>query len=50
MPRIAQTKNGHAPKICVSCGLSFEWRKKWERDWEGVKYCSQKCKSAGAKA
>ncbi|MGB2184898.1 MAG: DUF2256 domain-containing protein, partial [Flavobacteriaceae bacterium] len=19
------------------------WRKKWERDWENVKYCSKKC-------
>jgi hypothetical protein len=45
MPRIAQTKNGFAPKICIACGLEFEWRKKWQRDWEYVKYCSEKCKS-----
>lgn len=41
----AKTKNGFAPKICQSCGLPFEWRKKWARDWENVKYCSEKCKS-----
>jgi len=26
--------------------LEFEWRKKWARDWENVKYCSEKCKKA----
>ncbi|NBO27328.1 MAG: DUF2256 domain-containing protein, partial [Actinobacteria bacterium] len=32
MPRVAQTKNGFAPKVCLTCGLEFEWRKKWQRD------------------
>ncbi|MDB2342515.1 DUF2256 domain-containing protein [Flavobacteriaceae bacterium] len=32
-------------KICLSCNRPFRWRKKWERDWEAVKYCSKKCKS-----
>ncbi|MDA9305765.1 DUF2256 domain-containing protein [Flavobacteriaceae bacterium] len=31
-------------KICSTCMRPFNWRKKWERDWEAVKYCSQKCK------
>ena len=30
-------------KICSTCMRPFSWRKKWERDWEAVKYCSQKC-------
>ena len=30
-------------KICLKCGLSFSWRKKWERDWNQVKYCSKRC-------
>ncbi|NQX78708.1 DUF2256 domain-containing protein [Gilvibacter sp.] len=30
-------------KICLSCGRPFTWRKKWERDWEQVKYCSKRC-------
>jgi hypothetical protein len=42
----AKTKNGFPPKICATCGLPFEWGKKWARDWENVKYCSEKCKSA----
>jgi hypothetical protein len=31
-------------KICVTCGRPFTWRKKWERDWEHVKYCSDACR------
>jgi hypothetical protein len=31
-------------KICLTCKRAFSWRKKWERDWEQVKYCSEKCK------
>ncbi|NBS54525.1 DUF2256 domain-containing protein [bacterium] len=30
--------------MCVHCGRSFAWRKKWERDWEQVKYCSDACR------
>lgn len=30
-------------KICLTCKRPFTWRKKWERDWENVKYCSEKC-------
>jgi len=31
----------------VVCQLPFEWRKKWAKNWEQVKYCSKKC--AGSK-
>jgi hypothetical protein len=41
----AKTKNGFPPKICLRCERPFEWRKKWARDWENVKYCSEKCKA-----
>ena len=30
-------------KICKTCNKEFSWRKKWERDWFRVLYCSQKC-------
>ncbi|MET0361131.1 MAG: DUF2256 domain-containing protein [Sphingobium sp.] len=36
-------------KICQACQRSFTWRKKWERDWEQVKYCSDRCRSGGAR-
>jgi hypothetical protein len=32
-------------KICQSCGRAIEWRKKWSRDWENVKYCSASCRA-----
>lgn len=31
-------------KICVRCGRPFTWRKKWERVWDEVKYCSDACR------
>ena len=31
-------------KTCARCGRRFTWRKKWERDWEHVRYCSNACK------
>ncbi len=35
-------------KICAACQRPFVWRKKWERDWEQVRYCSDRCRSKGA--
>jgi len=41
-------KKQHLPsKVCVTCGRPFVWRKKWERDWESVKYCSDRCRKGG---
>jgi hypothetical protein len=37
-------------KVCLACGRPFSWRKKWERDWEQVRYCSDRCRAAGGKA
>lgn len=34
-------------KTCVACGRRIEWRKKWARDWEHVKYCSDACRRRG---
>lgn len=34
-------------KVCAHCGLPFTWRRKWARDWEQVKYCSDRCRQAG---
>ena len=31
-------------KNCAACGLPFTWRKKWERDWDNVRYCSERCR------
>ncbi|MDG1720253.1 MAG: DUF2256 domain-containing protein [Bacteroidia bacterium] len=37
-------KNRLPSKICTTCGLLFYWRKKWERNWDHVKYCSERCR------
>ncbi|WP_337266054.1 DUF2256 domain-containing protein [Oryzifoliimicrobium ureilyticus] len=31
-------------KVCVRCGRPFAWRRKWRKDWDDVKYCSQRCR------
>ncbi|MGZ0217123.1 MAG: DUF2256 domain-containing protein [Acidimicrobiales bacterium] len=31
-------------KQCKTCSKAFTWRKKWERDWERVLYCSERCR------
>ena len=37
------------PKTCQSCGRTIEWRKKWERDWDQVRYCSTACRKRGVR-
>ncbi len=39
-------RNPHAlpTKTCPVCGRAFVWRKKWERDWPTVIYCSERCR------
>ena len=31
-------------KLCAHCNRPFTWRKKWARDWDNVKYCSDRCR------
>ena len=38
-----------ASKDCLICGRPFVWRKKWAKDWEHVKYCSERCRRHRAK-
>lgn len=41
----------HLPeKICITCQKPFKWRKKWERNWGEVKYCSERCRRSKNKA
>ncbi|MEM9987761.1 MAG: DUF2256 domain-containing protein [Bacteroidota bacterium] len=39
------TKSTLPSKECAVCGRPFAWRKKWEKNWDEVKYCSQRCRS-----
>ncbi|WP_366790903.1 DUF2256 domain-containing protein [uncultured Chryseobacterium sp.] len=36
--------SGLPSKICEVCGLPFNWRKKWKKNWDEVKYCSERCR------
>ncbi|MCQ8279273.1 DUF2256 domain-containing protein [Acetobacteraceae bacterium KSS8] len=47
MPRGLKKEN-LPQKRCAACGLPFAWRKKWARDWEQVRFCSDRCRRAGA--
>jgi hypothetical protein len=48
--RVVLDRGTHkAAKDCCQCGRIITWRKKWEKDWESVKYCSGKCRHAAAK-
>ncbi len=31
-------------KVCQVCKKPFNWRKKWAKNWDDVKYCSERCR------
>lgn len=31
-------------KSCARCGRAIAWRKKWERCWDEVRWCSDACR------
>ncbi|WP_111765310.1 DUF2256 and DUF3253 domain-containing protein [Nakamurella deserti] len=37
-------------KPCTVCGRTITWRKKWERDWDAVRYCSDACRRTGVRS
>lgn len=43
MPKMRK-KSDLPTKDCVVCGRPFTWRKKWEKVWDEVKYCSDACR------
>ncbi|MFJ6651702.1 DUF3253 domain-containing protein [Microbacterium sp. NPDC091313] len=36
-----------APKTCASCGREIQWRARWAKDWDEVRYCSDTCRRRG---
>ena len=34
----------HMDKYCDTCGRTVTWRKKFERNWDEVKFCSDGCR------
>ena len=42
--RKAEKTTPHQDKNCKTCGRAFSWRKKWEKDWDVIQYCSDACR------
>jgi hypothetical protein len=38
-------KSALPSKPCLACGRPMAWRKAWAKNWDEVKYCSQRCRS-----
>ncbi|WP_250955762.1 DUF2256 domain-containing protein [Rhizobium sp. CG5] len=39
-------RKGDLPsKACAQCNRPFAWRKKWEKTWHEVRFCSDRCRS-----
>jgi hypothetical protein len=47
---MAHKKPNLPVKTCAHCGLPMVWRKKWERAWDEVKFCSERCRREARKA
>jgi hypothetical protein len=48
MPRM-RNKGDLPMKTCLACGRPFAWRKKWEKVWDEVRYCSDRCRNERGK-
>ena len=42
---MAHLKPNLPHKCCPVCQRNFVWRKKWQRCWAEVRYCSERCRS-----
>jgi len=32
-------------KTCLACGRPMTWRKAWAKNWDEVRYCSDRCRA-----
>ena len=47
---MAHKKLNLPQKICKNCKKPFSWRKKWQKNWDEVLYCSKRCASKCSKS
>lgn len=40
----AGNKAGLPSKPCVACGRPMTWRRRWAKNWNDVKFCSDACR------
>ena len=45
-----ETAGPGSEKVCAACGRRIEWRAKWARDWDSVRYCGEACRRTGVTA
>ena len=44
MPKMV--RKGDLPaNPCAHCGRPFDWRKKWTKVWDQVRFCSDRCRA-----
>ena len=46
---LAPLKADLPEKVCAACNRPMIWRRKWARDWENVRYCSDACRAKGVR-
>ncbi|MFC7737010.1 DUF2256 domain-containing protein [Roseomonas sp. GCM10028921] len=42
---MAHRKPNLPAKDCATCGRPFSWRRRWARDWDTVRHCSDACRT-----
>lgn len=47
---MAHKKVNLPEKICPVCQRPFAWRKKWQRNWDEIVYCSERCRRERTKS
>jgi hypothetical protein len=51
MPRETSSFKGNKQflpsKPCAACGRPMTWRKRWAKNWDEVKFCSDACRRRG---
>jgi hypothetical protein len=46
LTRFKGNKSTLPEKPCVVCGRAMTWRKAWAKNWDDVKYCSDRCRKS----
>jgi hypothetical protein len=46
LTRFKGNKSYLPEKPCVVCGRAMTWRKAWAKNWDDVKYCSERCRKS----
>ncbi|MCS6989507.1 MAG: DUF2256 domain-containing protein [Chloroherpetonaceae bacterium] len=45
MKKPRRSKSNLPEKICSNCHRPMTWRKAWAKNWDDVKYCSERCRA-----